>query len=103
MACGDEPEPLALARASTSARSTISFAPLIPAGFYYKTFMWPQAAWKRSTSRDPRAPPASARAPSEPDPDRYASAFAHCDVLVVGAGPAGLAAALAARPTPARA
>ena len=36
------------------------------------------------------------RAPTQPDPDRYAQRYAHCDVLVVGAGPAGLAAALAA-------
>src|SRR5918911_877755 len=39
------------------------------------------------------------RAPREPDPDRYAPRHAHCDVLVVGAGPAGLAAALAASET----
>ena len=42
-----------------------------------------------------------ARAAS-PDPDRYAQRYAHCDVLVVGAGPAGLAAALAAAATGAR-
>ncbi len=35
-------------------------------------------------------------APTRPDPDRYAQRYAHCDVLVVGGGPAGLAAALAA-------
>ena len=40
--------------------------------------------------------------PSLPDPDRYAQRYAHCDVLVVGAGPAGLAAALAAAESGAR-
>ena len=49
-----------------------------------------------STSRGSAPPQASAGAPSAPDPDRYQHAHAHCDVLVVGAGPAGLAAALAA-------
>ena len=43
-----------------------------------------------------------ARAPREPDPDRYARTFDHCDVLIVGAGPAGLAAALAASQSGAR-
>ena len=42
------------------------------------------------------------RAPTRPDPDRYAQRYAHCDVLVVGAGPAGLAAALAAADSGAR-
>jgi sarcosine oxidase, subunit alpha len=67
-----------------------------PAGFYYKTFMWPRAAW--ATLYEPliRRAAGLGRAPSQPDPDRYAQRFAHCDVLVVGAGPAGLAAALAA-------
>src|SRR5258708_32146769 len=42
------------------------------------------------------------RAPTQPDPDRYAQRYAHCDVLVVGAGPAGIAAALAAAESGAR-
>ena len=71
-------------------------APLIPAGFYYKTFMWPKAAWKRLYEPRIRAMAGLGRAPTLPDPDRYAHRYAHCDVLVVGAGPAGLAAALAA-------
>ena len=41
-----QPEPLAVARASTSARSTTCSSPLFSAGFYYKTFMWPRALWK---------------------------------------------------------
>ncbi len=40
--------------------------------------------------------------PREPDPDRYTRTFDHCDVLIVGAGPAGLAAALAASQSGAR-
>jgi sarcosine oxidase subunit alpha len=76
---------------------------LFPAGFYYKTFMGPKslgragrAAWKSVNEPAIRRRAGLGRAPVEADPDRYASRFAHCDVLVVGAGPAGLAAALAA-------
>ena len=43
-----------------------------------------------------------ARAPVDPDPDRYLHHYAHCDVLIVGGGPAGLAAALGASATGAR-
>ena len=71
-------------------------APLLPAGFYYKTFMWPASAWKRLYEPVIRAAAGLGRAPVAPDPDRYANRFAHCDVLVVGAGPAGLAAATTA-------
>jgi sarcosine oxidase subunit alpha len=68
----------------------------IPAGFYYKTFMWPRGAWDRLYEPNIRAAAGLGRAPPGADPDRYANRYAHCDVLVVGAGPAGLAAALAA-------
>jgi sarcosine oxidase, subunit alpha len=71
-------------------------APFIPAGFYYKTFMWPRRAWRHLYEPRIRAAAGLGRAPTEPDPDRYAARYAHCDVLVVGAGPAGLAAAAAA-------
>jgi len=71
-------------------------APLIPAGFYYKTFMWPRTGWKRIYEPGVRAMAGLGRAPREPDMDRYTQRYAHCDVLVIGAGPAGLAAALAA-------
>ena len=70
--------------------------PLFPAGFYYKTFMWPQSWWRRVYERLIRRAAGLGRAPSAPDPDRYEHMHAHCDVLVVGAGPAGLMAALAA-------
>ncbi len=68
---------------------------LIPAGFYYKTFMWPADAW-HFYERIIRRAAGLGRAPDAPDPDRYERMNAHCDVLVVGAGPAGLAAAAAA-------
>jgi sarcosine oxidase subunit alpha len=71
-------------------------SPLFPAGFYYKTFMWPRGGWKALYEPYIRAAAGLGRAPREPDPDRYANRYAHCDVLVVGGGPTGLAAALAA-------
>jgi sarcosine oxidase, subunit alpha len=77
-------------------------APFIPAGFYYKTFMWPRAAWKSLYEPRIRAAAGLGTAPRQADPDRYAARYAHCDVLVVGAGPAGLAAAAAAASAGAR-
>ena len=77
-------------------------SPFIPAGFYYKTFMWPRSAWQRLYEPKIRAAAGLGRAPEQPDPDTYANRFAHCDVLVVGAGPAGLAAAAAAAASGAR-
>lgn len=76
-------------------------AALIPAGFYYKTFMRPARLW-RVYEHFIRKAAGLGRAPGAPDPDRYAHRHAHCDVLVVGAGPAGLAAALAAGASGAR-
>jgi sarcosine oxidase subunit alpha len=71
-------------------------SPFIPAGFYYKTFMWPRGAWNSLYEPRIRAAAGLGKSPTLGDPDRYTNRFAHCDVLVVGAGPAGLAAALAA-------
>jgi sarcosine oxidase subunit alpha len=79
-----------------------AIAPFIPAGFYYKTFMWPRRAWHALYEPRIRAAAGLGLAPSLPDPDRYATRFAHCDVLIVGAGPSGLAAASAAAAAGAR-
>jgi len=71
-------------------------SPFFAAGFYYKTFMWPKAAWHKLYEPFIRRAAGLGVTPTEPDPDHYASRYVHCDVLVVGAGVAGLAAALAA-------
>ncbi|MBO3762021.1 sarcosine oxidase subunit alpha [Ciceribacter sp. L1K22] len=73
-----------------------AFSMFFAAGFYYKTFMWPKAAWHKLYEPFIRRAAGLGVAPKEPDPDHYANRYAHCDVLVVGGGAAGLAAALAA-------
>jgi sarcosine oxidase, subunit alpha len=72
------------------------FSSFIPAGFYYKTFMQPVGAWESLYEPLIRRAAGLGRAPTERDADHYANLYAHCDVAIVGAGPAGLAAALAA-------
>ncbi|CAM5775418.1 sarcosine oxidase subunit alpha [Labrys miyagiensis] len=74
-------------------------SPLFASGFYYKTFMWPQSFWKTVYEPKIRAAAGFGEAPKEADPDRYLNRHAHCDVLVVGSGPAGLAATIAAAET----
>jgi sarcosine oxidase subunit alpha len=71
-------------------------APIFVAGFYYKTFLRPKFLWDRVHEPFLRRMAGLGRAPAAPDPDAYDHAYAHCDVLVVGGGPAGLSAALAA-------
>jgi len=71
------------------------FSRLLPAGFYYKTFKWPPRSWL-AYELFIRRMAGMGTCATEPDPDRYEHSHAHCDVLVVGAGPAGLAAACSA-------
>ncbi|GAC1045244.1 MULTISPECIES: sarcosine oxidase subunit alpha family protein [Agrobacterium tumefaciens complex] len=71
-------------------------SPFLSAGFYYKTFMWPAALWEKLYEPFIRRAAGLGRASYEADPDGYEKAWIHCDLLVVGAGATGLAAALAA-------
>ena len=71
-------------------------APVLSAGFYYKTFMWPASFWEKVYEPFIRRAAGLGRAAGAEDPDHYEKAFLFCDVLVIGAGPAGLMAALAA-------
>ena len=68
-------------------------AALLPAGFYYKTFKWPSWHWFEPAIRRMAG---LGRAPTAPDADHYEEVAADTDVLVIGAGVAGLAAAAAA-------
>ena len=72
-----------------------TFGRLLPAGFYYKTFIRPQGLWGFWEERL-REAAGLGDVPEGADPDIYDRRYGHCDVLVVGAGPAGLAAALSA-------
>ncbi|MEO0831558.1 MAG: 2Fe-2S iron-sulfur cluster-binding protein, partial [Pseudomonadota bacterium] len=71
-------------------------SPFLAAGFYYKTFMWPRAFWEALYEPIIRRAAGLGALSGAPDPDRSEKAYAHCDVLVIGAGPAGLMAALTA-------
>ena len=78
------------------------FAPIFTAGFYYKTFMWPSSFWEKVYEPMIRRAAGLGRAADAPDPDHYEKAYAFCDVLVIGSGPAGLSAAVAAAQSGAR-
>ncbi|MGR3513148.1 MAG: sarcosine oxidase subunit alpha family protein [Paracoccaceae bacterium] len=71
-------------------------SPFLSAGFYYKTFMWPKAFWEKLYEPVIRASAGLGRLSMKADPDVYDHGYLHCDLLVIGAGPTGLAAALAA-------
>lgn len=74
-------------------RALDAVAPLLSAGFYHKTFKWPSWHWFEPAIRRMAG---LGRCPTLPDPDRYDVRNAHCNVLIVGAGVAGLSAAEAA-------
>ena len=71
-------------------------SPFLSAGFYYKTFMWPKFAWEKLYEPAIRAAAGLGSLSLKDDPDIYDKGFLHCDLLVIGAGPSGLAAARAA-------
>ncbi len=71
-------------------------APFLSAGFYYKTFMWPRAFWEKLYEPLIRRAAGLGRLIPKHDEAVYEKAFAFCDLLVIGSGPAGLMAALTA-------
>ncbi len=74
------------------------FSRILPAGFYYKTFMWPASFWM-TYEKYIRKAAGLGHSPTEPDPHFYDKTYTHCDVLVIGGGPAGIEAAIAAGQT----
>ncbi len=64
--------------------------------------MWPKVAWEKLYEPKIRSAAGLGVSPDQPDPDHYSSRFAHCEVLVIGGGAAGLAAAITAAETGAR-
>lgn len=71
-------------------------APFLGAGFYYKTFMWPRAFWEKLYEPIIRRAAGLGALSGDNNADKYEHAYAFCDLLVIGAGPAGLMAALVA-------
>ncbi len=67
-------------------------SPLLPAGFYYKTFMWPASFWEKYEYFIRRSA-GLGKSPTKPDPDIYEHKYIHCDVLIIGAGISGIMAA----------
>ncbi|GAA6160919.1 sarcosine oxidase subunit alpha [Ruegeria sp. HU-ET01832] len=72
------------------------FSNFLSAGFYYKTFMWPAAFWEKLYEPIIRRAAGLGSLSMQADPDEYDKGFRHCDLLIIGAGPAGLMAALTA-------
>ncbi len=67
-------------------------SPFLPAGFYYKTFMWPSSFWEKYEYFI-RKSAGLGKSPTKPDPDIYEHEYIHCDVLIIGAGISGIMAA----------
>ena len=57
-------------------------SPFIPAGFYYKTFMWPKSFWKKIYEPLIRWSAGLGKSPTKPDPELYDHKHVHCDVLI---------------------
>jgi heterotetrameric sarcosine oxidase alpha subunit len=72
------------------------FSGFLSAGFYYKTFMWPRGFWEKVYEPAIRRAAGLGSLSGRHDEGRYEKAWAHCDLLVIGSGPAGLMAALVA-------
>ncbi len=71
-------------------------APFFSAGFYYKTFMWPRSFWEKLYEPAIRRAAGLGSLSRQHNDEAYEKVWAHCDLLVIGAGPAGLMAALTA-------
>ena len=70
-------------------------SPFLPAGFYYKTFMWPSSFWGKYEYFI-RHSAGLGKSPTKSDPDIYDHKYIHCDVIVIGAGISGVMAAITA-------
>ena len=73
-----------------------------PAGFYYKTFMWPKSFWYKIYEPFIRKAAGFGVASIEHDKERYEHKYEYCDLLIAGSGPSGLAGAYAAAKNGAR-
>ena len=65
-------------------------SPFIPAGFYYKTFMWPKSFWKNVYEPLIRKSAGLGKSPTQLDPEIYDHRHVHYDVLVIGGGISGI-------------
>ena len=72
------------------------FSPFLTAGFYYKTFMWPKSFWEKVYEPIIRRAAGLGSLSMQEDPTAYDKGYLFCDLLIIGSGPAGLAATLTA-------